>query len=55
MCNTLEGLFETCISSKFKPQYIETVKLLQFRKLYGYDEENVQEWIGRLCAVSSGV
>ena len=33
MCNTLEGLFET-LSNKFKPQYNETIKSLQFRKLY---------------------
>ena len=31
-CNTLEGLFET-LSNKFKPQYNETIKSLQFRKL----------------------
>ena len=47
MCNTLEGLFET-LSNKFKPQYNETIKSLQFRKLYWYDEENVEEWMGRL-------
>ena len=33
MCNTLEGLFET-LSNKFKPQYNETIKSLQFRTLY---------------------
>ena len=32
-CNTLEGLFDT-LSNKFKPQYNETIKSLQFRKLY---------------------
>ena len=47
MCNTLEGLFKT-LSNKFKPQYNQTNKLLQFRKLYRYDEENVEEWMGRL-------
>ena len=31
-CNTLKGLFET-LSNKFKPQYNETIKSLQFRKL----------------------
>ena len=41
-CNTLEGLFET-LKNKFKPQYIETIKSLQFRKLYRYDDENVEE------------
>ena len=47
MCNTLEGLFET-LTNKFKPQYNETIKSLQFRKLYRYDDENVEEWMGRL-------
>ena len=41
MCNTLEGLFET-LSNKFKPQYNEMFKSLQFRKLYRHDEENVK-------------
>ena len=31
-CNTLKGLFET-LSNKFKLQYNETIKSLQFRKL----------------------
>ena len=44
-CNTLEGLFET-LSNKFKPQYNVTIKSLQFRKLYRYDNENVEEWRG---------
>ena len=47
-CNTLEGLFKT-LSNKFKLQYNETIKSLQFRRLYRYDEENVEEWMGRLC------
>ena len=45
-CNTLEGLFETP-SNMFKPQYNETFKSLQFRKLYRYNDENVEEWMGR--------
>ena len=51
MCNTLEGLFKT-LSNKFNPQYNETIKLLQFRKLYRYDEENVEKWMGRLHVVA---
>ena len=47
MWNTLGGLFET-LSNKFKPQYNKTIKSIQFRKLYQYDEENVEEWMGRL-------
>ena len=43
-CNTLEGLFD-----KFKPQYNRTIKSLQFRKLYRYENENVEEWMHRLC------
>ena len=46
-CNTLEGLFET-LSNKFKPQNNETIKSLQFRKLYHYEDENIEEWMGRL-------
>ena len=48
MCNTLEGLFEALLN-KFKAQYNETIKSLQFRKLFQCDEENVEEWMGRLC------
>ena len=46
-CNMLEGLFET-LYNKFKHQYNETIKSLQFRKLYRYENENVEEWMGRL-------
>ena len=47
-CNTLEGLFEM-LANKFKPQYNETIQSLQFRKLYWFENENVEEWMGRLC------
>ena len=47
-CNTLEGLFQT-LFNKFKPQYNERIKSLQFQKLYWYDDENVEEWMGRQC------
>ena len=50
-CNTLEGLFET-LTNKFKPQYNETIKSLKFRKLYRYDDENVEEWMGRLLVAA---
>ena len=43
-CNTQEDLFET-LSNKFKLQYNETIKSLQFRKLYWYEDENVKEWM----------
>ena len=32
-CNTLQGLFNT-LATKFKPQFNETIKSLQFRKLF---------------------
>ena len=47
-CNMLEGLFDT-VATKFKPQYNETVKSLQFRKLYRLENESTDEWMGRLC------
>ena len=46
-CNTLQGLFDT-LAAKFKPQFDETIKLLQFRKLYRFKGESVEEWMGRL-------
>ena len=47
-CNMLEGLFDI-LATKFKPQYNETIKSLQFRKLYWFENESVEEWMGRLC------
>ena len=46
-CDTLEGLFDI-LSSKFKPQFNEAIKLLQFRKFCRNDGENVEECWGRL-------
>ena len=46
-CHTFEGLFDM-LTNKFKPQYNETIKLLQFRKLCRYEDENIEEWMGRL-------
>ena len=46
-CNTLQGLFDT-LATKFKPQFNETIKSLQFRKLYRFKGENVEEWMGTL-------
>ena len=43
----LEGLFDT-LTSTFTPQFNETIKLLQFRKLCRNDGGNVEEWMGRL-------
>ena len=47
----LDGLVHM-LTTKFKPQYNETIKSLQFRKLYQLEYENVQEWVERLCAVA---
>ena len=47
-CSTLEGLVNM-LAGKFKLQYNETVKSLQFRKLYRLENESVDEWMGRLC------
>ena len=46
-CNTLQGLFDT-LSTKFKPQFNETIKLLQFRKLYRFKGKSTEEWMGKL-------
>ena len=46
-CNTLQGLFNT-LAAKFKPQFNETIKSLQFRKLYRLEGESAEEWMGRL-------
>ena len=46
-CNTLEGLVNT-LADRFKLQYNETVKSLQFRKLYRLENESADEWMGRL-------
>ena len=43
----LDGLFDT-LATKFKPQYDETMKWLQFQKLYWVEGENIEEWMGRL-------
>ena len=36
------------LTSKFRLQFNETIKSLQFRKLCRNDGENVEEWMGRL-------
>ena len=46
-CSTLEGLSKT-LRSMFRPQFNETIKLLQFWKLCRKDGENAEEWMGRL-------
>ena len=46
-CNPLEGLFEI-LMNKFKPQFNETIKSLQFYKLSRQDGESAEEFLGRL-------
>ena len=46
-CNTLKGLFDT-LAANFKPQFNETIKSLQFRKLYRFKGESAEEWMSRL-------
>ena len=47
-CNALQGLFNT-LAAKFRLQFNETIKLLQFRKLYRFKGKSAEEWMGRLC------
>ena len=46
-CNTLQGLFDTLLT-KFWLQFNETIKSLQFRKLYRSEDESAEEWTGWL-------
>ena len=41
-CNTLQGLFDM-LAAKFKPQFNETIKSLQFRKLYRLEGESAED------------
>ena len=43
----LQGLIDT-LAQKFRPQYNETIKSLQFRQLCRHKGENTKEWMGRL-------
>ena len=45
--NMLKGLFET-LTNKFRLQFNETIKSLQFHKLSRQDRESAEECIGRL-------
>ena len=47
-----QGLFET-LTKKFIPQFNETIKSLQFRKLYRFKGESTEEWLGRLCMAAA--
>ena len=45
-CNNEKGLFDM-INRKFKLQYNETIKFLQFHKLIRQSNESTEEWMGR--------
>ena len=47
-CGTLQGLFDM-LATKFRPQFNETIKSLQYRKLCRFEGESAEEWMGRLC------
>ena len=51
-CNTLQGLFNT-LSTKFQLQFNETIKSLQFRKLYRSEDESAEQWMGQLCMAAA--
>ena len=51
-CDTLQGLFDT-LSEKFWPQFNETIKLLQFRKLCRVEDASAEEWMRHLCMVAA--
>ena len=51
-CNTLQGLFDT-LATKFTSQFNETIKSLQFRKLYRFKGESAGEWMGRICIAAT--
>ena len=51
-CGTLEGLFDT-LATKFRPQYNQTIKSLQFRQLHRIEGEGVDEWMGRLHVMAA--
>ena len=46
-CNDEKGLFEN-LRKKFRLQFNETLKSLQFCKLVCCSNESVKEWMGRL-------
>ena len=46
-CNSLQGLFHISVT-KFRLQFNDTIKSLQFRKLYRFEGKSAKEWMGRL-------
>ena len=50
---TLGGLYNM-LTSKFRPQFNETIKSMQFRKFCRNDGGNVEEWLERLRVTPIG-
>ena len=51
--DTLGGLYNM-LTSKFRPQFSETIKSMQFRKICRNDGKNVEEWLERLTVTPIG-
>ena len=49
VCNDDKSLLET-FRKKFKPQFNEMIKSLQFCKLVSWSNVSVEDWMGRLRA-----
>ena len=47
-----EGLIDT-LATKFRPQYNQTIKSLQFRQLQRCEGESIDEWMGWLCLAAA--
>ena len=50
-CDTIQGPFDM-LATKFRPQFNETIKSLQFRKLCRFKGKSAEEWMGRLCVAT---
>ena len=51
-CGTVEGLIDT-LATKFRPQYNQMTKSLQFRQLQRCEGKSIYEWMGRLCVAAA--
>ena len=51
-CGMLEGLFDM-LAAKFRPQYNQTIKSLQFKQFHRVEGKGVDKWMGRLCVVAA--
>ena len=51
-CSTLEGLFHI-LTNKFRPQFSETIKSLQFHLVIRHNRESAEEWDGKIVVGSN--